>query len=74
MLKDDVETSVIQKVIHYACSPTQEYKGANASDTIYTYVAHPEKTFLDKSYRIDYIKETLQKYNFDEEYINKIIK
>ena len=74
MLKDDVETSVIQKIIHYVCKPTKEYKGANPSDTIYTYVAHPEKSFLDKADRIDYIKETLKKYHFDEEYINKNIK
>lgn len=74
MLKDDVETSMIQKIIHYVCNPTKEYKGANPSDTIYTYVAHPEKYFLDKADRIDYIKETLQKYHFDEEYINKNIK
>ena len=74
MLKDDVETSVIQKIIHYVCKPTKEYKGANPNDTIYTYVAHPEKSFLDKADRIDYIKETLKKYHFDEEYINKNIK
>lgn len=74
MLKDKVDNALIQKVIHYVCKPTKEYKGADANDTIYTYVAHPKKSFLDKADRINNLKEILKKYQFDEEYINKNIK
>jgi hypothetical protein len=56
MLKDKLDTVLMQKVIHYACTPQKEYKGAYPNDTIYTYVSHPEK-LLDKMDRIDYVKE-----------------
>lgn len=73
MLKDNINTDLLQKVIHYACCPQKEYAGANPNDTIYTYIKHPEK-FLDKIDRINYIKENLEKYKFDNDYINKNIK
>ena len=73
MLKDEVDTVLMQKVIHYALTPQKEYKGACPNDTIYTYVSHPEK-LVDKMDRIDYIKEELTKYKFDEDYINRNLK
>lgn len=74
MLKDKVEIPIIQKVAHFVCNPTKEYKGANPNDTIYTYIAHPDEKFLDKADRIDYITEMLTKYKFEEDYIKKNIK
>ena len=73
MLKDKLDTVLMQKVIHYACTPQKEYKGAYPNDTIYTYVSHPEK-LLDKMDRIDYVKEELTKYKFDEDYIKRNLK
>lgn len=74
MLKDKVEIPIIQKVAHFVCCPNKEYKGADANDTIYTYIAHPNEKFLDKDDRIEYIAEMLTKYKYEEDYIKKNIK
>lgn len=74
MLQDKVDARVIHKLAHYVCKPNAEFKGANASDTIYTYISHPNERFLDKTETIDYLRKTLQKYKFDDDYINKNIK
>ena len=73
MLKDKVDINLMHKVIHFATNAKKEYKGSNANDTIYTYLQHPEDRFLDKGYKIDYIKENLKKYKFSEEDIKKLL-
>ena len=72
MLCDSVENDLIQKVVHYAFKSEEEFVGANASDTIYTYINKPQKQLFDKIERINKVKDVLRKYGFDEERISKI--
>lgn len=72
MLNDSVENELIQKVVHYAFKSDEEFVGAKASDTIYTYINKPKTQLFDKIDRINKVKEVLRKYGFSDEHISKI--
>ena len=75
MLKDSVvDIKTMNRIAHYFLVNEDEFKGTNGSnDSIYTYISHPER-LTDKQDKIDYIKEQLAKYGFDEGFIAKHVK
>lgn len=70
MLRDCADDSLIYKVLHYVLNTGKQFKGADANDTIYTYIKHPERFLTNnKMWRI---VDILDAYHFPDEVIEKI--
>ena len=67
-----IDNTTLTKLAHFAFNRDKEYKHPASSNSEYSYIAHPATRITCDYERLDYIKNTLLEYGYDEAEINRI--
>lgn len=67
-----VDNTTLTRIAHFAFNRDKEYKHPTSSNSEYSYIAHPASRITSDYERLDYIKNTLLEYGYDEAEINRI--